>query len=1044
MRHVLSTGIGALILPAIMLMTGICPGQYGGYVMVEYNYGQPGVVYANTPSQILPASYLRLHLQSNTFPMASANTPVLMTITLPQGMYLSQTLATGNASTASPLPTAGESVFPLALQEYSGGRKVQNAAHRSPAGIPGPNAVQLFRYVAGESEIWLRVNESPTLWTYQQTGNTWACTIGVGGGVWPAVDNTNWGPSGLRQQQSTLFIADTRQFDWVSHEYNFFPGLSAFDQHTHSYIYTIYSAIYPRLLSVTNIIDYELPVMSTVGTEITDFVTGDINRDGYDDICSIDGPRGRLYWAWGLPGDVFGELDWIETTGFTPVTVDLSDVTGDGFLDCLVSDATGLLHVYRHEDLFGLQAKETRVAFPAVTLRLAGTPSDSTVHDMNMDGTTDYVYSDKTSNSLNILFGGDFSTQATYGSGTAPVALAIGDFNGDHAPDAALANNSSNSISVYWNDGYGHFSRVDLPAGGNLPVDIDAADFNRDGLTDLTLATAANKMLAVWHAQANSSFDPALAKKVFFQKTPSALIADNFDGQGGPDVLLGFSDNDKLAFCAFTETGELVHAYSINTLGDMVVDPESGATLSENNVLSVGGGTSSGGISSRDGVAGLVQQQFDVVTFPRSRDMSFSVVNLGVNDALLNMELYDDAGVLKSSSTRTVSPSTQFPRYFADLLGPEAANTQRWVRSFVTNPDTYGLWLISNGSDLTYLDGLRTPSIREALFQFILPVIQIGGGYNTQWLLVNPNLDQAHVTIRLRGSDGAVRGASTYLINGRGRKELDAPVVFPGVAEGDYLAVEADRPLLGCELFGDGQKFAAMEPLVAGMDQGTLYSPHVAVGDFGGIVYETILTVINTSDQSATLVLTLYNDSGGEIGSHPFFNIGAHSKRAVNLGTLMSLPSGTTGYLKINPQGATGIIGTVTFGESGAGRFESCLPLQTASHNQFILGHLANGTLGDISFYTGIAVVNPQNDAKIVNLKAYDQYGVLLDDKNLTLQARSRRVFLLDQVMPGLTSLFGGYLIVDDNATSAGTLVFELFGDTGFQFLSAVPAVPLN
>lgn len=1043
MRHISPIWAGVLVLPALVLMTGYCPGQYGGYIEVEYNYNQPGVVYANTPSQILPASYLRLHLTNNTFPMASYETPVLITITLPQGMYLSQTLATGKADTASPLPTAGETVIPLALQPYSV-MKSRAEIRRSPASIPGPNAVQLFRYVAGESEIWIRVNESPTLWTFQYSEDTWALTIGLGGAVWPTQDDSNWGPSGRYQQQSTLFIADTRQFDWAGHEYKFYPGLSAFDQHTHSYIYTIYSAINPMLLLVENIIDWELPVMSTIGTEITDFVTGDINRDGYDDICSIDGPRGRLYWAWGMPGGVFGDLDWIETTGQHPNTVDLSDVTGDGRLDCLVSDDAGLLHIYRYEDLFAPEAKETRIAFPAATLRLAGTPSDSTIYDVNMDGVSDYVYSDKTANTLNILLGGAFATQITYGSGSAPVALAVGDFNGDHAPDAALANNGSNNISVYWNDGAGNFSRADLPAGGNLPVDIGAADFDRDGLSDLALATAANKMLSVWEAQSNGSFDPSLAKKVFFQKTPSALIADNFDGLAGPDVLLGFSDNDKLAFCTINDGGQLVHAYSINTLGDVVVDPDSGATLSENNVLSVGGGSSSGGISSRDGVAGLVQQQFDVVTFPRSRNMSFSVVNLGTTDALLSMELYDDAGTLKSSNTQSVSPNTQFPRYFADLLGPEAANPQRWVRSFVTNPDTYGLWLISNGSDLTYLDGLRTSSIRNALFEFILPVIQVGNGFNTQWLLVNPNLDQAHVTIRLRGSDGTVGGTATYLINGRGRKELDAPVVFPGVSEADYLEVEADRPLLGCELFGDGQKFATMEPMVAGVDQGILYSPHVAAGDFGGIVYETILTVINTSDQNATLLLTLYNDSGGQIGSFPFFSIGARSKRVANLGTLMSLPSGTTGYLKIDPQGATGIIGTVTFGESGTGRFQSCLPLQTPSHNEFILGHLANGTLGDIGFYTGVAVVNPANTTQIVKLKAYNQYGALLDDQNLTLQARSRRVFLLDQVMPGLTSLFGGYLIVDNTTASAGTLVFELFGDTGFQFLSAVPAVPLD
>ncbi len=1043
MRHISPIWAGVLVLPAIVLMTGFCPGQYGGYIEVEYNYNQPGVVYANTPSQILPASYLRLHLTNNTFPMASNETPVLITITLPQGMYLSQTLATGKASTASPLPTAGETVIPLALQPYRV-MKAQVRHRQSPASTPGPNAVQLFRYVAGESEIWIRVNESPTLWTYEYSEDTWALTIGLGGGVWPTADDSNWGPSGRYQQQSTLFIADTRQFDWAGHEYKFYPGLSAFDQHTHSYIYTIYSAINPMLLLVENIIDWELPVMSTVGTEITDFVTGDINRDGYDDICSIDGPRGRLYWAWGMPGGVFGDLDWIETTGLRPETVDLSDVTGDGRLDCLVSDDTGLLHIYRYEDLFVPQAKETRTALPVFSLALSGVPADSGIHDMNQDGMSDYLFVDKTANNLIIVFGGSFTNQSTFLTGTTPVAMTIADFNGDEIPDAAVANSGSNTISVYSNDGTGNLNKVELPAGGSLPIDIEAADFDRNGQNDIVFATAGNKMLSVWKAQPSGHFDPAMANTVYFQKTPSALLADNFDGLAGPDVLLGFSDNDKLAFCTINDSGQLVHAYSINTLGDVVVDPDSGATLSENNVLSVGGGTSAGGISSRDGVAGLVQQQFDVVTFPRSQDMSFSVVNLGTTDALLNMELYDDAGTLKSSNTQSVPPNTQFPRYFADLLGPEAANPQRWVRSFVTNPDTYGLWLISNGSDLTYLDGLRTPSIRNALFEFILPVIQVGYGFNTQWLLVNPNLDQAHVTIRLRGSDGAVRGTASYLLNGRGRKQLDAPVVFPGVSEGDYLEVEADRPLQGCELFGDGQKFATMEPMVAGVDQGILYSPHVAAGDFGGIVYETILTVINTSDQSATLILMLYNDSGSEIDSYPFFSIGAHSKRVANLGTLMSLPSGTTGYLKINPQGATGIIGTVTFGESGAGRFESCLPLQTPSHNQFILGHLANGTLGDIGFYTGVAVVNPDNTTQIVNLKAYDQYGALLDNQNLTLQARSRRVFLLDQVMPGLTSLFGGYLIVDNKTASAGTLVFELFGDTGFQFLSAVPAVPLN
>jgi hypothetical protein len=349
-----------------------------------------------------------------------------------------------------------------------------------------------------------------------------------------------------------------------------------------------------------------------------------------------------------------------------------------------------------------------------------------------------------------------------------------------------------------------------------------------------------------------------------------------------------------------------------------------------------------------------------VVTFPRSRDLSFSVVNLGMTDTLLNLELYYDAGVFKSSSTQSVPPGTQFPRYFADLLGPEATSAQRWVRSFITSPDTYGLWLANNGSDLTYLDGLRTPSIRDALFQFILPVVQVGGGHNTQWLLVNPNLDQAHLTLRLIGSDGAQRGSTTRLLNGRGRAALDAPVVFPGVSEADYLSVESDRPIMGCELFGDAQKLAVMEPMVAGVDQGILYSPHVASGDFGGIVYETILTVINTSGQNATLLLTLYNDAGGEIGYYPFFSGPPETGRQ----------PATVG-LRPDPPASKSIPGRHghhrhCHSARRGGAAESC-PLQTPS--QPVHPGPPPTAPWATSASTGIAAVNPENDTKIVNLK---------------------------------------------------------------------------
>jgi hypothetical protein len=51
---------------------------------------------------------------------------------------------------------------------------------------------------------------------------------------------------------------------------------------------------------------------------------------------------------------------------------------------------------------------------------------------------------------------------------------------------------------------------------------------------------------------------------------------------------------------------------------------------------------------------------------------------------------------------------------------------------------------------------------------------------------------------------------------------------------------------------------------------------------------------------------------------------------------------------------------------------------------------------------------------------------------------------MLDGFIPGLTQIFGGYVVVEDLSASGGLLAFQLFGDWSFQFLSAVPAIPMN
>ena len=69
--------------------------------------------------------------------------------------------------------------------------------------------------------------------------------------------------------------------------------------------------------------------------------------------------------------------------------------------------------------------------------------------------------------------------------------MAVGDFNGDGVPDLAVANSSSNNVSVLLGNGDGTFqAAVDFgAAGGPLLFSVAVGDFNGDGMPDLAVAS---------------------------------------------------------------------------------------------------------------------------------------------------------------------------------------------------------------------------------------------------------------------------------------------------------------------------------------------------------------------------------------------------------------------------------------------------------------------------------------------------------------------------------------------------------------------------
>ncbi len=1004
--------------------------------------GQTGNVNQALAAQILPASAITVLLAPNTFPGAGTANPVILELTLPDGALLSQTLADGTLTQLDVLPP-GARLQPLAVSEYAFDgvsatyQPVVDTA--ATAGIDD-HAIQLFRCVQGENKIWLRLTRSTSAWEPDDDENYLGFTIGIGAGVWPLNAASNWGAAGQFTQANSQFFGDLRGYDFNLTDDMFPVTVRAFYQKTGAALTTKFTPDTLNLFRLDHTVAEDVAPARLVGATITDHAQGDLDGDGREDIVSIDAASNRLYWSLSGPDGTYPTLDWRSLDGAAARTVEIGDVTGDGRPDILVADTAGTLRIYAWETLFDKAARPGSPLAAVRTAALAGEPSASQVIDINGDNQKDFLYTVPAMGSLQILYGQAFSSSESIYSGSGPVALTTGDFNGDSRPDIAVVNRDNNSVTVVRNEG-GSFSAASYATPGGQPVAVAAADFGRDGRTDLAVAQAASKSISIWHAGAGGTFAPGSGQNIFFINPPSALQAENFDGQHGPDILVGYADYYKLGLCVSDANGTMAYAYSINTLGDMELDPVNHVTLVENDILSIAGGTTLGGICSRTGVAALADRAFNLVHLPQSRDLSFSVINLGASTGLLNLELYDSTGTHRKAVTVPLAPGQQYARYLTDpsVFGADADQPGRWVRGFLTEPETYGFWLANDGATLHYMDGLPLPDARDAHTRLLFPA---GTDPVRTLLVINPSKNQCRLVLD-RLSNGSVLQSKSYTLPGRGRLEVDLGTAFPALAAPDFIRLQADIPVLGCQLSGNSDKLAAIDGLTLPESASTLYSPHFACGNLG-VNYETRLTVLNATDTGTAVVIRMFGDAGQLLGTSPALSVPAQSKLQQDVATLFGLTGPATGYLTVEPQGEAPLMGLVTFGESGNGRFLSSLPLAAQGQARSLVAHMANGQLGSTSFFTGLAVLNPGDTGQQVRLTAHDQNGVELDSSTLNIPARGRSVFLLDQQMPALTSIFGGFLLVESLSDPArDVIVFALFGDQALNFLSAVNAQPL-
>ena len=74
----------------------------------------------------------------------------------------------------------------------------------------------------------------------------------------------------------------------------------------------------------------------------------------------------------------------------------------------------------------------------------------------------------------------DFAPAASYNTGTSPAAVAIGDFNRDRMPDAAIPNSGANTVTILPGAANGTFGAASTVNAGTDPRWVAIGDFNRE------------------------------------------------------------------------------------------------------------------------------------------------------------------------------------------------------------------------------------------------------------------------------------------------------------------------------------------------------------------------------------------------------------------------------------------------------------------------------------------------------------------------------------------------------------------------------------
>ncbi|MBX2956962.1 MAG: VCBS repeat-containing protein [Cyclobacteriaceae bacterium] len=274
--------------------------------------------------------------------------------------------------------------------------------------------------------------------------------------------------------------------------------------------------------------------------------------------------------------DFATKVDFTVGTGAGARSVAIGDLDGDGKADLVVSNQSiGVVSVFRNTSSSGTISYAAKVDFTTGV-----TPLSVAIGDLDGDGKADLAVANFTSNTVSVLRNTSttpgmisYTAKVDFTAGASPYSVAIGDLDGDGKADLAVANRLSNTVSVFRNTGssgtISYAAKVDFTTG-SLPNSVAISDLDGDGKADLAVANTGSSVSVFRNLGSPGTIN--YAAKVDFTANSQAnwVATGDLDGDNKSDLAIGYEFGTAVSvFRNLSSPGNINYAAKVDfTTGD--------------------------------------------------------------------------------------------------------------------------------------------------------------------------------------------------------------------------------------------------------------------------------------------------------------------------------------------------------------------------------------------------------------------------------------------------------------------------------------------